>query len=130
MTYNLEIPTEPHHMNECFANAFNSGDVHRLNALFEPSAKVVNYHGEILSGYEAINEEHLNLLKLGGKMTSTNKYCVVIDDISLLRADWVIETLNEKSEKLIIKGSSSEIVRKQDNNSWLYIVDHPFGANQ
>ncbi|MHC8949894.1 YybH family protein [Sphingobacterium hungaricum] len=122
------IPLSPEQMNEFFADAYNSGDVNRLNMLFESNAKIVRYDGTIVSGVELINEEHLNLLNFGGKMTSVNKYCVELENIALLRADWKIETKNDKSEDIVIEGSSSEIARKQSDGTWLYIVDNPCGA--
>lgn len=125
----MNLPHRPEEMNEYFAKAYNSGEVDNLNNLFETNAKVVRKNGEVITGINKINAEHLNLLKLGGKMTSNNKYCVEIENIALLRADWKIETHNESGEILEIKGSSTEIVRKQKDGSWLYIVDNPFGAN-
>ncbi len=125
----MNLPLNPEEMNECFANAYNTGEVNNLNELFETNAKVVNKKGEIIVGINKINAEHLNLLRLGGKMTSINKYCVEFENIALLRADWKIETHNENGDVAEIKGSSTEIVRKQENGSWLYIVDNPFGAN-
>ncbi|MGM5632083.1 DUF4440 domain-containing protein [Apibacter raozihei] len=125
----INIPNSPDQMNQCFADAYNSGDVNRINALFEKEAKIVKYNGDIISGFEKMNEEHLNLLKLGGKMTSVNKYCIEAEDIAMLRADWKIETKNEKSEDITITGSSVELIRRQKDGTWLYIVDNPFGAN-
>lgn len=126
---NINLPTIPEKMNQCFADAYNSGDVNRINSLFEKDAKIVRYNGDIISGFEKMNEEHLGLLKLGGKMTSINKYCIEIEDIAMLRADWKIETKNEKGEDMIIEGASSEIIRKQKDGTWLYIIDNPFGAD-
>ncbi|WP_128331483.1 DUF4440 domain-containing protein [Apibacter sp. HY039] len=125
----INIPNSPDQMNQCFADAYNSGDLNRINALFEKEAKIVKYNGDIISGFEKMNEEHLNLLKLGGKMTSVNKYCIETEDIAMLRADWKIETKNEKSEDITITGSSVELIRRQKDGTWLYIVDNPFGAN-
>ena len=126
---NLNLPTSPNKMNKSFADAYNTGDVNKINALFEKDAKIVRYSGDIISGFEKMNEEHLGLLKFGGKMTSVNKYCIEIEDIAMLRADWKIETKNENGENITIEGSSSEIIRKQKDGTWLYIIDNPFGAD-
>lgn len=126
---NYEPPTSPENMNESFAHAYNSGDVNNINALFEQGARVVRYNGDIVTGMENIHREHVNLLQFGGRMTSINKYCVEIDGVALLRADWKIETRNANGEEMTIEGASAEIVRKQPDGTWLYIVDNPFGAN-
>lgn len=130
MKRQTELPKNPEEMNECFARAYNSGKVENLNRLFEPDAKIVNKNGGIITGINEINQEHSGLLKIGGKMTSINKYCIVFEEIALLKADWKIDTLDENGNKIEIKGLSTEIIRKQKNGNWLYIVDNPFGANK
>ncbi len=124
----FEPPKSPEKMNEKFASAYNSGILENLNLLFEHDAKVSKHDGSIISGYKNYNSEHKNLLKLGGKMTSTNKFCIQFEDIALLKAEWKIETENENGEKIVINGTSSEVVRKQNNGDWLYIIDNPFSS--
>lgn len=123
----IEAPTNPEKMNETFAAAFNSGNIDCINSLFEKGAKVVKYDKSIVSGIKEYYNEHLNLLKLGGTMTSVNKFCIQFEDIALLSAEWTIKTTDEKGESIEISGISSEVVRKQDDNTWLYIIDNPFG---
>lgn len=96
---------------------------------YESQAKTVTKDGKTLTGIEEIKENLSGLLKLGGKMTAVNKYTIDLGDIALLRAEWKIDTKDEKGEDLAINGSSSEIVRKQKDGVWLYIIDHPFGAD-
>ncbi|QIK60268.1 hypothetical protein G7050_10700 [Dysgonomonas sp. HDW5A] len=62
-----------------------------------------------------IKSDHQKLLQLAEKMTSTNIFCTEFESIALLRADWIIVTFDSEGKKLKIKGSSSEIVRKQTN---------------
>lgn len=61
-------------------------------------------------------------------MTSTNKFCVQFEDLALLSAEWKIETTNEKGERTEIKDVSAEVVRKQENGTWLYVIDNPFSV--
>jgi ketosteroid isomerase-like protein len=117
-------------MNEFFAKAYNSGVIENLNLLFEKEAKIVKQDGTVITGQDSINREHGMLLQIGGKMTSINKHCIEFEDIALLRAEWKIQTVDKNQNIVEIKGSSSEIVRKQKNGTWLYIVDAPFGATQ
>ena len=86
----------------------------------------MKYNGEIISGLENYNNEHLTLLKLGGIMTSINKFCILFEDLALLSEEWKIATKNENGEEIEIKRVSSEIVRRQGNGTWLYIIDNPF----
>jgi len=55
-------------------------------------------------------------------MASTNRYAVVHDDIALVGADWVID-LEDGSTP--IRGSTAEVLRRQPDGSWRYVIDHP-----
>lgn len=119
----------PAQMNGIFAAAYNSGAVENLLALYEPQAVLITQAGESLIGLEAIKSELQNLLKLGGEMTSENQYAFQMENIALLRAKFVLKTTTPKGDPLEITGNTSEVVRQQSDGRWLYIIDHPFGAN-
>ncbi len=125
----MKFPDNPNEMNNCFAEAYNSGKIENLTALFETEARSVTTTGSILSGIASIKEDLEKLLLFGGRMTSVNNYAVQHGDIALLRAEWTIATKDNFGKEVEIKGSSAEVVRRQANGTWLYIIDHPFGAN-
>ncbi|NOU88876.1 DUF4440 domain-containing protein [Paenibacillus sp. LMG 31460] len=119
----------PEDMNAAFAQAYNSGDIDNLIALYEPGGILINLTGNKDEGLEPIRKTLEELLRFKGKMVSKNIYCIPFENIALLRAHFILETVGEDGSPLQIQGHTSEIVRKQLNESWQYIVDHPFGAD-
>lgn len=118
--------TRPAEMNAAFARAFNSREIGNLLALYEKNA-VLRVDGTEANhrGSNAIAAELAALLALPGQMTSRNNFCIEHDGIALLRADWSL-TGDDGTE--LAAGSSAEIVRRQPDGSWLYLVDHAMGA--
>lgn len=117
--------TEPQLMNETFARAFNSRRIENLLSLYEPGATLlVDGSGRSFMGLDAIAEELTRLLAAPGTMISRNNFCVRHGDIALLRADFALRD----GEHTIIAGSTAEVVRRQDDGSWLYLIDHAAGA--
>ena len=116
---------KPHAMNQTFARAFNSHDLNNLMALYEDNAILRIDSEKTFTGKAAIAAELGKLLQLPGEMYSHNNFCTEHGDIALLRADHAIVGADGTS---ILSGSSSEIVRRQPDGTWLYIIDHAMGA--
>ena len=54
-------------------------------------------------------------------MVSRNRFCLPHGDIALLRADWAV--LGE-GDAVMAQGSTAEVVRRQADGRWLYLIDH------
>ncbi len=119
----------PEDMNSAFAEAFNSGDVENLVALYEPGAVLVPVPGRVVEGAVAIRAALQELLALRGHMRSENQYALVHGDIALLRAKVHLVWTGPDGNRLEINNHTAEVVRRQPDGSWLYIIDHPYGAD-
>ena len=119
--------TSPEHMNAAFADAFNSRSIANLLQLYDPDA-VLRTDGDRtdLTGLAAIENALAQLLQVPGRMISRNHFCIVHGDLALLRADWA---LTADDGATVASGSSAELVRKQADGRWLYVIDHAVGAS-
>jgi ketosteroid isomerase-like protein len=116
----------PHDMNDVFARAFNTRKIENLLALYEKDAMLlVDNSGDARVGHDAIGRELAKLMQAPGVMVSKNNFCVVHGDLALLRADFALRD----GDTLIASGSTAELVRKQLDGSWLYVIDHAAGAS-
>jgi len=115
----------PHEMNQTFARAFNTRDIDNLMALYEENAVLRIDTEKTFAGKIVIEIELQKLLLLPGKMFSRNNFCIEHGDIALLRAD---HSIVKTDGTTIFSGSSAEVVRRQSDGSWLYIIDHAMGA--
>lgn len=119
--------TTPSAMNEIFARAFNSRHIDNLLSLYEPDASLrTDPTTRTCTGHEAIAAELGKLLDVPGTMVSRNNFCVEVGNLALLRADYA---LTSPDGKTILAGSSAEVVRRQVDGSWLYVIDHAAGAS-
>ncbi|HEX8190270.1 MAG TPA: SgcJ/EcaC family oxidoreductase [Pyrinomonadaceae bacterium] len=119
----------PEDMNAAFAEAFNSGDVENLVSLYEPGAVLVPRPGLVVEGVEDIRAALRELLALRGVMRSENQYALVHGDIALLRAKVHLVGTAPDGERVEINNHTAEVIRRQPDGSWLYILDHPYGAD-
>ena len=116
---------EPRQMNEAFARAFNSRNIENLLALYEPGAMLrVDGSEKTLIDLAAIAGELEQFLQAPGTMTSNNNFCIEHGDLALLRADWELVA----DGVAVASGSTAELVRRQPDGCWLYVIDHAVGA--
>ncbi|MBN8942312.1 MAG: SgcJ/EcaC family oxidoreductase [Rhizobiales bacterium] len=116
----------PEQMNETFVRAFNTRDIANLLALYEDDAILCVDGTRSLKGKADIAAALGEFLQMPGTLTGGNNFCLRHDDVALLRADW---TLIGPDGATTLAGSSAEIVRRQADGTWLYIVDHAVGAS-
>jgi len=116
------MPSTPAAINAAFAAGYNSRDVQALAALYEQDAVVTNPDGSIAVGIDAIRVHLGHLVELGGFMTSQNRYAIPNRDLALVGADWAIDLQDGNAP---IRGSTAEVLRRQPDGSWRYVIDHP-----
>jgi ketosteroid isomerase-like protein len=115
-------PSTPAGINAAFAAGYNARDVDALLALYEPEAVVTNPDGSVATGTDAIRVHVEHLVEIGGSMTSLNRYAIPNGDLALVGADWEIVFEDGREP---IAGRSAEVVRRQPDGSWRYVLDHP-----
>ena len=119
----------PEEMNPAFAAAVNSGDVENLLALYEPDALLAAQPGARARGASEIRVALEGLLALGGTMESRNVYCMEVDDIALLQGEWRLVATLPDATPLELTSRTAEVVRRQPDGSWLYVIDHAFASD-
>lgn len=117
----LPMPAhKPQDIHVLFLDAFNRGDVEGLVALYEPSAVLTTGTGNAV-GHEAIHEAYQRILAGGGRMELRTRAVIESrDGLALLHASWKLY----RGEK-VIPGLSTEVVRRQPDDAWLFVIDEP-----
>lgn len=104
--------------------AFNAGDLDGLMALYEPEACMAGMGGDVARGSDAVREAWTGVLAMGGTMTLTTDFVLEVGDLALLRNTWTV-----RNGDMEMSASTAEVARRQLDGTWLYVIDHPFGAS-
>ncbi len=120
-------PEEAHRL---FAEAFNAQDLERLMTLYEEEAVLVPQPGaQPVKGKQAIREALGNFLALNGKITVETRSAVQAGELALLRGHWELKGTGPEGQPVEMAHDTTEVVRRQRDGSWRYVIDHPFGAD-
>ena len=115
----------PETFNETWAQAFNTREIDNVLALYEDDAILAD-PSKAVRGKAGIAELLHGFMSVPGTLSGRNNFCLRHGDLALLRADW---TLSGPDGKQIMSGSSAEIIRRQADGRWLYVIDHAAGAS-
>ena len=116
-------PTEIHVL---FQNAFNLGDVEALISLYEPDATLL-VGGKHVTGSENIGAALHSLLSGGGQLSLTTRSIIESRaGLALLHGEWVIQRTTATAPQLTTRGMSTEVVRKQPDGTWRFVIDNPY----
>ena len=108
-----------------------NGDLDAVLALFEETARFVTGTGDVVEGHEAIRphvEACLNAEKLEWTY-GPKAYLDSTGSLALLRGSWEATFLTSDGNLEVQTGKNVEVVRKQADGSWRFVIDHAAGAD-
>jgi len=117
----------PEQIHREFEQAFNAGDLEALLDLYEPDAALIPQPGVVAVGLDQIGPALQGFLDLGGKISLDTKEVVTVGELAYLTNRWSLTGTNPDGTPLQMGAVTAEVARKQDNGSWLYVIDNAIG---
>ena len=118
---------EPAEIHCLWEEAYNSGDIDALAALYEPEAAYVAEPGKVRQGTEAVRDILGGYFALDGKAKFETRRVIGNDDLAVLISDWKLTYAGEDGAPVELGDTSTDVVRRQPDGAWLIAVDNPFG---
>lgn len=112
-----------------FVAAFNARRVDLLDRAYAPDAVVVPSPGQPMTGAARAAATE-RLLSFGLPMDATVRHTYVAGDVALLIVDWAIHGRTPDGYDVDLAGTATDVVRRNYENRWEYLIDNPFGVAQ
>jgi uncharacterized protein (TIGR02246 family) len=118
----------PEEVDRLFTEALNAGDVDALVALYEPQAALTPPGGKApVIGHEAIRDFLEGFAGARPRITLTPRLLSQSGDLALISAQWHVSMTSSDGKPAEASGQSVEVVRRQANGNWLFVMDVPGG---
>ncbi len=118
--------SEPAQVIEDFIKLFNSGDLDGLvRDMYEDDAVLVPSPGTSATGKAAIREALQGFLSMGGNITLLGATAMQKGDLALTHSRWRMDVPGADP----LESTTAEVVRRQPDGSWKYIIDNPWGGS-
>lgn len=120
---------KPEECDTILVDAINKGDLEAALALYEPNARFVQESGEVVTGHPAIREEMKGFLALKPKFSIKVTEVQSADgNIALTQAKWSVSGTDADGKPVTMSGRSAEVVRRQADGTWMFVIDNPRGG--
>jgi ketosteroid isomerase-like protein len=122
---------DPADLHRTLARRFNAGDLEGLLALYEHEATLVREPGVPVSGAKDLRAALAGFLSLSPKQTFVATLGVeTAGDLALTRSHWGFHGTNPSDgSSVVIEHFGVEVMRRQPDGSWRFLIDDPFGGD-
>jgi len=116
---------KPEDLHRLFEEAFNSGDLEALLALYVPDARLMAEPGQVVTGLSAIREALKPALAIKGHLKVTTIYAVQAGDIAMMQAHSQLNGVMPNGQQVALNNKTSEVAQRQPDGRWLFLIDNP-----
>jgi uncharacterized protein (TIGR02246 family) len=117
---------QPDEMPATFEQAFNTGNIEQVVALYESDAVLVPQPGQVVHGTAAIREALQGFLSLKLPIQLECKRVLVMAELALVSSTWKLSGTGPDGSAVDLGGNTTEVVRRQADGTWRYVIDDPF----
>jgi ketosteroid isomerase-like protein len=114
---------EPGKASILFERYFADGDLDGLMSLYEEGAVFPTSHGNS-TGHDDIRMTLKAYLESGAKLVFGESLVFASGDLALIHTPWTMRMPDGSSPE----GATAEVVRRQSDGSWKYVIDNPDGT--
>ena len=119
--------TSPEACDRLFGEHVNAGDLEALLALYEPGCSFVRRDGSVALGHAEIRVVLERLLAIHARMsTEIVKVVQSGDELAMIYNDWHMSAKRPDGEPVEASGKAIEVVRRQMDGTWRFILDDPY----
>ena len=124
----------PELCNLWLARAFNAQDVDAATAMYHPDASIVEVdqvHGSttVARGADGIRKTMAAYIGLKPHMDVVTHHTTISGDFAMTRSQWLIRGKDRHGNPTKVHHHGMEVHRKLPDGSWVFFIDHPFGAD-
>lgn len=128
MTQNFDRK-DPDGADEYFLNCVRNGDLNNAMTCFDPEAIYIDKDGNAINGLANIEKLVANLCNMKPDIkVYEHKISPVGNDMMYWLDKWTLTATDLQGNLINMKGASANMMRRNNDGVWLWLVDNPFAA--
>jgi len=118
----------PEQTNQLLAQALNSGNLEAAADLYEADATFFPQPGQPVTGAAAIREALAGFIAMKPTLNIEIVVSATTGDTALTQNKWTMKATGPDGSPMDLGGQSAEVVRRQADGSWKFVIDNPWGV--
>ena len=122
------LPTTPEQGWEMFMAAINAEDMDAALALYEDGAVMASPQGDPAAGKDGVRSQLERLLAISAKIEGRIAKLFAANDVALMFVEWTATGIGPSGNKIRLGGVSTDVSRRQQDGTWMMVIDNPMGT--
>jgi uncharacterized protein (TIGR02246 family) len=118
----------PEQVLEAIVTGINSGDLESLMPLYESAAAFVPEPGNLAHGAAGIAESLGGFISMNGTLDLRVTRVLEVDDLALVVGVWSFDGTGPDGEPVHLEANNADVLRRQDDGTWRFVIDNPWGT--
>ena len=110
-------------------DGINSGNLSALLPLYEPEAGFAAQPGILAHGLAGIHQGLAGFIAMKGKLDLKVTRVLEASDLALVATVWSFAGTGPDGKPVEIAAKSADVLRRQDDGSWRFVIDNPWGTD-
>jgi uncharacterized protein (TIGR02246 family) len=124
------VSTEtPEQVLEAVVEGINTGNFEILMNLYEPNAAFATQPGSLAPGLGGIREALGGFVAMKGRLDLKVSRVLEAGDLALVVGDWSFTGTGPQGEPVKLAAKNADVLRRQADGSWRFVIDNPWGTD-
>ena len=119
----------PEQVLESSVTGINSGDLDSLMPLYESEAAFATQPGDLAPGAPGIRQALDGFISMNGTLDLEVTRVLEVDDLALVVGIWSFNGTGPNGEPVQLAAKNADVLRRQADGSWRFVIDNPWGTD-
>jgi len=119
----------PERVLEAIVTGINTGDIESLMRLYETDAAFVPAPGDLAHGARGVRESLAGFIAMNGELDIEVTRVLEVDDLALVIGVWSFDGTGPDGEPVHLGARNADVLRRQDDGTWRFVIDNPWGTD-
>jgi ketosteroid isomerase-like protein len=110
-------------------HGINTGNLDALMSLYESSAAFATQPGSLAHGLRGVRDGLAGFIAMKGTLNLKVTRVLEASGLALVIGEWSFVGTGPDGQPVRLTGHSADVLRRQPDGSWRFVIDNPWGTN-